>query len=182
MLKKALGLVLAACMIFGSVSVMAEEDVMELSWENVTSQEGAEDMIAQGEFVTFDEVACKIWVPSVMKPVELTEEDVEDGYIGYFSTDEGDGIAAVMYVDAGLSLEEYKDALAEEDDVTNITDVIVNGLAGIGYDLDDNDSSCISFVTDGGYILEFTFYPVSDEDFAATAMCMIASIQAEEDA
>ena len=195
MFKKVLAVMLASCMIFGAVGVMADDSaaesvdstaeaeggVIEFNWEDVTSQEGAEDMIAAGEFKTFDEIACQMWVPNVMAPVELTDEDIENGYIGYFSTAEEDGIASVMYVDAGgMDIETYKAELAADEEVTGLTDVVINGIQGIGYDLEDKDTTCVSFPTESGYILEFSFAPASDENFAAVVMCMIASIQPEE--
>ena len=46
------------------------------------------------------------------------------------------------------------------------------------YDLEENDTSVVAFATEAGYILEFSFAPVSDEGFAATVLLMVASIQA----
>ena len=62
----------------------AAAEAVELSWDMVADK-AAE---VEGDFVTFDEIAVKIWVPAEMQAVELTEEDVENGYIGYYSNEE----------------------------------------------------------------------------------------------
>ena len=203
MKKRMLAVLMTFCMVFVSASVMAAETeestaesaaastaeeadevqtgTVEFGWEDIASQEGAEEMIAAGEFVTFDEIACKMWVPAVMPAVELTEEDTEAGYIGYFSTEDESGIASVMYVNVdSMSLEEYKEYLSGEEDVTGITDVVVNGIQAVGYDLEETDTTCIAFATEAGYILEFAFAPASDEGYSSVILTMMASIQPEE--
>ena len=190
MVKKAMALLVVSCMMLGSVNAMAAEsaaesaaataEAVEISWETITAQEGAEEMVAAGEFVTFDEIACQMWMPNVMLPVELTEEDKEAGYIGYYSTADQEASAAVMYVDVeGMDLESYKAYLAEDPEVSEITDVTVNGITALGYDLKEKDTTCISFATAAGYILEFSFAPASDEGYSAVIACMMASIQEE---
>ncbi len=157
--------------------MMTESAVMELNWSDVEEQLAEVD----ADFVTFDEISVKMWVPSVLEPVELTDEDREEGYIGYFETADESAAVGVVYVDVeGMSLEEYK-AQLEEMGVEGVQFALINGLECLGYDLKDDDTSVVALVTEAGYIMEFSFSPISDEEFAATAMSMIASIQAEEE-
>ena len=67
------------------------------------------------KFKTFEEISIAIWLPDGINPVELTEEDVENGYIGYFMSEDESAVVAVMYVDVdGMSLEEYAEYLSAE--------------------------------------------------------------------
>jgi hypothetical protein len=154
-------------------------DVEELNWADVESEEDAEKMISLGEFVTFDEVNCKMWVPvSVMQEDELTDKDKENGFVARYVMVDEDAAVGVQYVDAsGLSLEDYKDILEKMDEASDVRDVVVNGIQGVAYEIKDQDSAHVSFTTDYGYILEFSFVPISDENVAALAGVMIASIQ-----
>ena len=103
----------ASTMFAGTAFAEAEEaaveteeaaEAAELSWDMV-SESAAE---VEGDFVTFDEIAVKIWVPAVMQAVELTDEDVENGYIGYFSNEENTWNLAVVYANVdGMSIEDY---------------------------------------------------------------------------
>ena len=188
-MKKVFVGLLISCMLLGSVPVFAAEaevasEPIEVNWSDIVEEAEAagSDIISQGEFYTFEDVAVQMWVPSVMMETELTEEDVENGYIAYFATSDEDAAAAVVYIDAaGMDLAAYKEMLAEDEEVTGLADGIFNGISCIGYDLEEKDTSCIAFETEAGYILEFSFAPVSDENYAGVIAMMMASIQPQEE-
>ena len=180
-----LTLAMAASFVFGGTSVFAEAaeepaaETTELNWSDVEGQ--IEESGIEGEFVTFDQIAMKVWVPSVLKEVELTEEDVEKGYIGYYATDDQAAAMAIVYVNVdGMDLDTYQEQLSEDEDVKNPARMVINGYDCLNYDLASNDSTNIAFATEMGAILEFTFSPISDEGFSATAALMAASIQPAE--
>ena len=176
--------VAAVSMTLSPVTAMARGTAVEnmmgttnITWDMITSQEGADELISEGRFVQFDGVNCQMWIPNALQPEELTEEDLQRGYLGYYSTAERDCIAGIIYSDAGgMTLEEYKNALSEDNAVSGITDVTLNGLYGIMYEIKDKDACCVSFTSDTGYVLEFTFAPMSDEGYSSVVACMIASI------
>ena len=77
-MKKKIARVLAAMMAVGSMGMASfaeetEAQVTELNWEAV--EPIMEAIGVEGDFVTFDEVAVKMWLPSVLDEVELTDED-----------------------------------------------------------------------------------------------------------
>ncbi|SEL70573.1 MULTISPECIES: hypothetical protein [unclassified Butyrivibrio] len=179
-----LATVATVSMTLSPVTALAKGNIAEdmigttdITWDMVTSQDGADELIDAGRFVQFDEVDCQMWIPDAMQPEELTEEDLEKGYLGYYSTEERDCVAGIVYVDVGgMTLEEYKNALSEDKDISGITDITLNGLHGIIYEIKNKDACCVSFTSDTGYVLEFTFAPMSDEGYSAVVACMIASI------
>ena len=160
-MKKIVSFILAAAMLMlCAVSAFATE----INWDDLKDQ--AAETIAKGDFVEFDEIAIKMWMPTVLAATELTDDD----------RDESCAIS-VMYVDMdGMELEEYK-AQLEEVGATDIEDVVVNGLPAVSYMLKETDTACISFVTEAGYILEVAGAPISDEGFAAIVTMVMASIQ-----
>lgn len=192
MKKRFLSLMLAGILAFGGSSNVfaAEADtelqtedaaaVPEVNWEDVApSVEESPEW--KGDFVNFDEIAIKMYVPDVLIPAELTEEDKEAGYIGYFTTEDETATASVMYVDVdGMSLDEYQAYLEGEEDVDEVEAGIINGIPVVTYSMPENDTACVSIATERGYILEFSFYPMSDEGFEAVAQIMMVSIQEEE--
>ena len=189
-MKKIIAAMLVSCMVLSPAVVMAEEstestdstEMTEVNWEEDIVTPGVfEDVIKDGRFVTFDEIAVQMWVPNVLEDVELTDEDKKDGYIGYYQSADGSYAAAVMYVDVkGEDLEAYKTDLEGMDDVSNIADMVINGLSCVSYDMTETDTSAIAFTTNDGYILEFSFAPVSDEDFMSVASLMFCSIMPEQ--
>ena len=170
-MKKLFALMLALCLMLGCTALADAE----ITWEQVAPM--MEQIGLTGEFVTFDEIAVKLFVPTGMNAVELSDEDRANGYIGYFAAEEGDAIA-VQYVDVnGMDLAEYAAQLAETD-ATGIETGTVNGLPCISYEYGTN--LCCSFTTQMGYILEVTVGPAEDENAKLGGSIILASIQAAE--
>ncbi|OON86863.1 hypothetical protein BXO88_06270 [Oribacterium sp. C9] len=154
--------VIMAILSFGMVS-FAKGNVTELKWsdgEKTAKQEGI-----KGKFVELDEVAIKFWLPNDYKASKLTKDDKENGYIAYYEDGKTDGVVAVVLLDAGIkSLSDYKKELKKMDDVSEIEDCIINDIDCIGYRVKDENTMNISYSTESGKILEFTFAPVTDDD------------------
>lgn len=178
-MKKLVAIILTLAMVLCAGACLAEEEAetFEINWADLQEQ-GAET-IAQGDFVTFDEIALKMWVPNVMPAIELTDDDKAQGYIGYYQTEDGTAAISAMYVDiGGMTLEEYKEQ-AIQAGATDVEDLVVNGVPAVSYAMADTDTGCISFVTEAGYVFEVSGSPVSDGDFATTLSIVMASIQAQ---
>lgn len=170
-MKKVFALMLALCLMLGCTA-MADNDI---TWEQVAPM--LEEAGITGEFVTFDEIAVKIFVPDGMAAAELTDEDRQNGYIGYFAAEDGDAIA-IQYVDLnGMELADYAAQVAEVG-ATEIETGTVNGLPCISYEY--NTNLCCSFTTQMGYILEVTVGPLPDDNAKLGASAILASIQAAE--
>ena len=58
--------------------------------------------------------------------------------------------------------------------------VLLNGLDAVTYSMPEGDAMYVTFVTESGNYVQFTFVPASDEGFAAVAQLVTASIMAEE--
>ena len=131
-MKKIFALMLALCLMLGCTALADNE----ITWEQVAPTLEAAGVT--GDFVTFDEIAVKVFIPTGANAVELTDENKEAGYIGYFTDESGDAIA-VQYVDVnGMSLEDYKAALETTEGVTEIETGTVNGLPCISYEYNGN--------------------------------------------
>ncbi len=170
-MKKLFALMLALCLVLCSAA-MAEN---EISWDQV------EPLLTEkginGEFVTFDQIAVKIWIPEGMNAVE----GMPESYIGYYASEEGDAVA-VQYVDVeGMDLAAYAEQV-KENGGEKIEDGTVNGLPCITYEFTSDAGLCrvCSFTTQAGYILEVAVGPLADENAELGAGIILASIQAAE--
>ena len=76
-MKKILAILMALCMFCG---VAMAEAATELNWDEIAPI--IEQSGVAGDFVTFDEIAVKIWIPEGMNSVELAQEDIDKGFIG----------------------------------------------------------------------------------------------------
>ena len=167
-MKKLVVLILALCML---CSVAFANELTWASVEEAASQNA-------GEFKTFDEISVKIWIPEVLQAVELSDEDRESGYIGYYMTEDQSAAVAVQYVNMeGMSLEEYEAQLKEDSEVSDIEAGTVNGLPALSYAIKDKDTGVVAFTTEMGYILEVACGPLSNEGFAQMVGIILSSIQ-----
>lgn len=167
-MKKLFALMLALCLMLGTAA-MAESAV---NWEDIAPQLEAAGIT--GEFVTFDQIAVKLFIPEGMNAAELPD----DSFIGYFAADDGDAIA-IQYVDVnGMDLDQYKTILEGTEGVSEIETGTVNGLPCISYEY--NGNMCCSFTTQAGYILEVVVGPLADDNAKIGASIILASIQSAE--
>lgn len=175
-MKKLICVLMVLCLVVTAAAALAEA-APALNWEDFSPILEASGV--SGEFYTFDEVAVKIWLPEGMYPVELTEEDQENGFIGYFMPEDESGAVSVVYVDVnGMSLEEYGEYLASEAGATEIEVGTVNGFPCVSYTLPEQDSVSVTFTTEAGYALEVTCTPLSVENADLLWGAVISSIQA----
>ena len=133
------------------------------------------------------DVSDKIWEYAELSLMEFKSCELyvkvlkEQGFIAYYQTADEDAAASVVYADVqGMDLETYKAELEKTEGVEKIEDLVVNGIPCVSYDMPEADTTCISFATEAGYILEFSFKPMSDEGFQSVVAYMGASIQPEE--
>ena len=162
-------LCLALCLMLGA-SAMADD----LVWEG--DVEAAANAKYEGQFVAFDEIAVKVWMPVDFQAVELSDDDKASGYIGYFAKGE-EGAFAIVYIDAeGMTLDEYQAKLSEDAEVSDLEPGTVNGLPCLTYK--SNGTGSMAFATQMGYILEISYGPIGDETPEVVAL-VFASIQAE---
>ncbi len=156
----------------------AKSDVTEFNLEEF--EQNIKDPESEGRFETIEEIALKFWIPEGFKEIELTEEEQENGFIKYYSTEDETSVISVSYYDANIRiLEELKAELEKEPAVENIKTVLVNNRYAISYDVIFDDIFCFDFAADSGYVLEFTFYPLYDQHFQeSTAAAIVSSIQA----
>ena len=167
-MKKLFALMLALCLMLGCAA-MAEN---EISWDQVESV--LTEKAINGEFVTFDQIAVKIWIPEGMAAVE---EELPEGYIGYYAAEDGDAVA-VTYVNVeGMDLNTYAEQVAANGG-ENIEAGTVNGLECLSYEY--NGCMVCSFTTQMGYILEVTVGPLADDTAKLGASAILASIQSAE--
>ena len=156
-------------------AAMAEATLNWSDFEPILSESGV-----NGEFVTFDEIAVKIWIPEGFNPIELADEDREKGFIGCYMPEDQSASMSVVYVDTdGMTLEQFGENLANLEGVTEIEYGTVNGLPCVTYQIPDQDSVSIAFTTEAGYILEVTCWPLSEENATLVWGAVTASIQPE---
>jgi len=186
-MKKMLAIVLTVLMVCSLTSPAwaavkkipsATDEALVLDWEDTSAivEEG------DGDFYTFEDAAVMIWIPKELESLELDEEDLEAGFIGYFYDEEDDYTVSVVLGDVGVeSLDEWKTVLKDEMEIADVGNCVINGYEAVIYSDAEEDYFCVDFIMESGRLLEFTFSPYSDEDFFAGAVVILSSIQPYEE-
>lgn len=169
-----------ACQVaaFAAEPAAAEKiDEDSLNWEEAEAE--IDKAGTDGDFIVFEDFYAIMWVPSSMEEVELTEEQEDQGYIVIFEDSVTHGACSVVLnEDETLTLEDYEEYLADEEDVESISRTYLNNLDCILYRIPDREAICAVFETDEHHICEFTFAPYTeDSSFYPTANLMLSSIQ-----
>ena len=177
-MKKLIAILISLCLMLAAAGAFAETATPEMSWETVEPL--LETYGLEGDFETFDEVAIQIWIPSSMTRSELTQEDVDKGFIAHFLDEDQTAQVSVVYVDVdGTTLEEYEKMLPDYG-VSDIEELVINDIPALSYTVEETDSVTIAFETEGGYILEITMAPKSAEGADIAWYIVASSIMEEE--
>ena len=170
-MKKLIVVLLAFCMLFGFAHA---EETTEYSWANY--EEGFEKSGIEAEFVTFDDVGVKILIPKALPKWDLTEEDINHGFIFYYADEKEETYVGMTYVPFD-TLEAYHNEVKGVEPISDIREVTINGVPAISYQVKSNDSMSLAFVNDAGKLLEVTVRPLSQEYAKETWDMIISSIQ-----
>ena len=180
-MKKFLFVVLAVMLLtFSAAFAQETETVNEINWTDV--EPAVAEAGISGDFAAVSDLGIMMWIPDVFSEIELDEEDVEDGFICILATEDEEEGVMVFYEDfEGAGLEDLLAVLSEEEDVEEPEMGVINGIPALTYTDVENDALNVVFMTDEGYAVVFSFFPMSDEGFSQVAAIMAASIQAVEE-
>ncbi len=174
-MKKFLSLMLSFLLLLSLSSAAFAEEEASLTWEDFGSVAG-EVFGEDAHFISIPEVNAKIWIPDYLEPVNLTEEDRASNTIAEFLSSDETEMVLIAYSDAaGLTLEAFKKALEEHD--INADLVEINGIPVLHYYAAEGDSLIANYITTENNLLQFIFYPFSDDLSSFLYTVILSSIQ-----
>lgn len=159
------------------LTVASAESVHAINWADVN----VESTGIAGTWYTFDNVALKIWVPDIFQNMDLTAEEAEQGIFGKFAPADQTAVIFASYHQGqeGATMDDLISTI-KGNGVKDAERVLLNGLDAVTYSMPEGDAMYVTFVTESGNYVLFTFAPASDEGFAAVAQLVTASIMAEK--
>ena len=178
-MKKALFVVFAVLMLsFAAVSAQETQTVTEVNWSDLEPALG--ELLNDGKFYSVADLGLQMWIPSVLTEQELNEEEIESGDISYLTDEENTVGVNISYMDMeGATLDDMVAYFNEAEGYADVEKVILNGLEAISLTDTVNETMLVGFMTEKGYLIQFMFFPTSNEDFKQVASVMAASIQPE---
>lgn len=179
-MKRILIIVVAVLMLTVS-AVFGQETAteLEIKWEDVASVAGEVD--PDGGFQPVSDTGLEMWFPSIFVEEEVTDEDLADGMVAFYSSVDASAFVAVNYIYLdGAELEDAYAGLLIDENYEDVEMGFVNDLKVLSYEAVEEDMTGLSFIDTDGYMIQFLFYPASDEGFSAVAALMGASIRVIE--
>ena len=184
-MKKGLFILLAVIMaVFCAANAFAQtetetEAVPEVKWADMESIYG--DKLDEGEFYSVSDLGLKMWIPSMLTEQELTDEEIEAGDISYLTNEDQTVAVNISYTDMeGATLDDMVAYFSQEEGYSDVQKVILNGIEAVSLEDTVNDVMLAGIMTDKGYLIQFMFFPRSNEEFRQVASIMATSIQPEE--
>ena len=171
-MKKFLAILMTVLMLLCSVGAMADT----VDWDDDLAAL-ALSIDPDAHFHPVSNLGVMMWIPTNFKELQLTQEDLDNGYIAYLITDDETAAVAITYAEFDGTLGD----MAEQAEAMGMKDVskdYINGIPAVTFVSEENDSFVVVYSTTGGYLLMFTFAPISDETFNVVGTLMAASIQA----
>ena len=175
-MKKIIAVVIAMTLALMLPALALAEEVLTIDW--VATEAEFADAGIEGDFYSLGELGLKIWVPNVMKAVEIGDQ--ESGVVGAFATDDGEYSILVQYIEGteGMDMDTFIADLTDSG-ATEVERVILNGLDAVSYSMADTDANIMAFLAESGEVVQFICVPASDKDFEVMCALIMASIQAE---
>lgn len=175
-MKKLFAALVALCMLCSFA--MAEQQVVEFNWADVEEAASGID----GQFVAIANTGYEMFVPSVFTEMELTEEQVANGFISILTTEDQSCAITIFWQDLGdLTIEDYENVL-KESGAQELEYGLLNGVPALSYSMEADGVETASVVVDvdDTMVMTINFAPVSDEGFSAVAAIMTCSIRRAE--
>ena len=172
-MKKMLAMLMLLCVLVMPFSVMGETATETITWEEVGAPL-VEASGLEGDFYALEELGLAIWLPAGMSAVELSEEDIAEGYLYVLTDDEQSCLITIDAVNVeGMTL----DGVLEEAVAQGMFEpeiVIINGLSAVSYKDEANNAGCIVLVDTNCNVITFSLMPIEGEE-AELAFALIMS-------
>ena len=150
-------------------------DYPVVNWAD--AEPALEELRLSGDFVTLEKTGYEMFLPDFFSPSELPAgQPNAETFPGFFVSDDGDAYISVQLVPTEWTLEDYQDFLEDYEESEDPSFCMVNGTLFVVYFMPSRDAMCLAAKT-GDSLLEFTFYPDSDSDYAELSEIIGASIR-----
>ena len=172
-MKKVLALVMMLCMLC-SVA-MAEE----LTWADVEPQLAENGLT--GDYAVLDQLGLKIWLPTGLNPVAVSEEDAAAGRLAAYAADDQSAYFIVDAVNMGeMTIDQLLENVSNNESVTDAQMTVSNGLTVVSYKNTAADCWTGALVDTNSNIIMFSMGPASEEGSELVFYFIMASLQPAE--
>ena len=173
-MKKLICAILTAALLF-SLTALAEEKPQSYVWSDYEYL--IDTLGAEGDFYNYEKLSFKFWVPSALPQCELTDEQLENGWIDVFTTEDESYSIIVQYnqMEGINTLEEL--AAASTDQYENSSYAVINGYDALMLLRNQGDTMTVVIAGEDNYFLQLTYNGMTEQAFMNLVGISLASIQ-----
>ncbi len=177
-MKRTIAILLALLMLFCATAYAETADVSDAADASIPEITFDESAAAyEGDWLTFDDDGFMVYLPSDWIDVDVTDEMMASGT--YYAATSADGAYAmtVSYSDeSGVTSNDDLAAQLTAAGYDGVTQVVINGISVVGYDITAQDVTGMAFLDSNGAMYVFSFTPASDEAYAAIGQTIVSSL------
>ena len=177
-MKKLLIVFLALCLFVFPAMAQTQDDPQVITWDELE-----ESFLETGynyDFWNIYDLGFKIMIPAGLEPVELSQENIDDGFAAIFATEDQNIMVLISYRDLGCeTLEEVAQLVLE-----NIEDAKfggffkINGFDAIMFLNPGNDDLTVAIgTTEPKHFIQVSIKPISNEEINKLSGFIFGSIQ-----
>ena len=160
----AAAVLLAAVVLPFTASAAEQSDI----WQDAIEEMDAKDVA--GAYQLIPEADINIWIPDFMNPVELDEEDREQGFVSaYMTEDEKWSVIIGCQHGENIGLDELIKILSLEEYGYSYDVQEINGIELLVFISDEEDTANVVFALNDGGFGYVIFTPFSDDEFMGYA-------------
>ena len=149
----------------------------EFSWSDVAP--AVEQAGLEGEFVTLDSLGIQLWIPSALSEYELTDEDIQDGIVAYYATDDESNYISI-YTEDWDDMDSFEEDMKEISGLSEFEEAVINSLSAISYENTEKGLGFASYLTPDGQIVTVECGYGEDEGFKELGSIVSASIMSSD--
>lgn len=175
-MKKLFALVLMLCLL---CTAAIAEDASTMNWTDIEPTLAAQGLT--GEFVVFDQLGLKVWLPEGLNAVEVSEADAAAGRLALFTDAENTAYLAVDAMNVeGMTLDQYYENAKATEGLSDVEMVTVNDLNAVVYKSESANFWSASLVDTNSNIINFVMGPASEDGSQIVFSVILASLQPAE--
>lgn len=161
--------------LLSSVFASAEDTPRQYNWSDYTGIVSS-SFADNSKYYLVEDVDAVFWLPDYFSPVDLTEEDIENGGVGSFVSSDGSALVYLSYSDMPeLSFNSFYSYFVNMG--YDVEYVSVNDIPAILMHDSESNILTLSYQTADGKLFQVLFYPASDENYSVLFDLIISSIR-----
>lgn len=183
-MKKIFVVLLALCLFVIPVMAQTQDNPEEINWADL--EESFAETGYNYDFWDIPRLGITMMIPGGLNQTELSQENIDDGFVEIFATDDFSIAVLLSLRDLGCeTLDELEDLVAENIENAQILGYYrINGLNALMFLNPGNEDLTVAIPTDApGNFIQVSIKPITNEEINKLSGFIFGSIQplAEEE-